>query len=53
MNKKIIPVTLSAMLFALSFPAQAQQVGKVYRIGSLQNLIDVGSAGPTDGSKVC
>ncbi|MCH7571224.1 MAG: ABC transporter substrate-binding protein [Deltaproteobacteria bacterium] len=45
MNKKIIPVTLSAMLsalcffgamlFALSFPAQAQQAGKVYRIGFL------------------
>jgi len=45
MNKKIIPVTLSAMLsalcffgamlFALSFPAQAQQAGKVYRVGYL------------------
>ncbi len=45
MNKKIIPVTLSAMLsalcffgamlFALSFPAEAQQSAKVWRIGYL------------------
>ncbi len=45
MNRKIIPVTLSAMLsalcffsamlFALGLPAQAQQAGKVYRIGFL------------------
>ena len=47
MNKKIIPVTLSAMLsalcffgamlFALSFPAQAQQAGMMPRIGYLNN----------------
>ena len=47
MNKKIIPVTLSAMLsalcffgamlFALSFPAQAQQAGKMPRIGYLNH----------------
>ncbi len=47
MNKKIIPVTLSAMLsalcffgamlFALGFPAEAQQAGKVYRIGFLSD----------------
>ena len=35
MNKKISPVTLGAMLFALGLPAQAQQAGKVYRIGYL------------------
>jgi len=42
MNKKIIPVTLSAMLFALSFPAQAQQAGMMPRIGYLRH-----TAGPT------
>ena len=33
MNKKVIRLTLSAMLFALSFPADAQQPAKVPRIG--------------------
>ena len=35
MNKKIIGFALSTMLFALSFPAQAQQPKKVPRIGYL------------------
>ncbi len=33
MNNKIFCFALCAMLFALSFPAEAQQAGKVYRIG--------------------
>jgi len=33
MKKKIAVLTLSPMLFALSVPAQAQQVKKVFRIG--------------------
>ncbi len=35
MSKKTFCFALCAMLFALSFPAQAQQTGKVYRIGYL------------------
>jgi hypothetical protein len=35
MKKKITVLTLGAMLFALSFPAQAQQPKKVPRIGYL------------------
>ena len=35
MSKRIFCFALCAMLFALSFPAQAQQAGKVYRIGYL------------------
>src|SRR5512145_2241511 len=33
MRKNVIRLTLCAMLFALSYPASAQQAGKVYRIG--------------------
>ena len=36
MKKKIKPLTLCAMLFALCFSAEAQQAGKVPRIGFLQ-----------------
>ena len=36
MSKKIICLALGAMLLALSFPAQAQQAGKVPRIGILE-----------------
>ncbi len=36
MNNKVFCMALGAMLFALSFPAQAQQSGKVYRIGWLR-----------------
>jgi len=32
MKKKVIGLALGAMLFALSFPVEAQQVGKVPRI---------------------
>lgn len=35
MSKRLMPLTLSATLFALSFSAQAQQVKKVPRIGFL------------------
>ena len=36
MKKTITLLSLSAMLFALSFPTEAQQPKKVYRIGYLQ-----------------
>ena len=35
MSKKLFCFALCAMLFALCFPAEAQQAGKVYRIGYL------------------
>src|SRR6266478_8935785 len=35
MSKKVIRLTLGAMLFALCFPAQAQQPTKIPRIGYL------------------
>src|SRR5262245_5188158 len=35
MNKEVIRLTLGAMLFVLSFPAQAQQLKKIPRIGFL------------------
>ena len=35
MRKKVIGLTLSALLFALSLPAQAQQPTKIPRIGFL------------------
>jgi putative ABC transport system substrate-binding protein len=35
MNKKVISVVLGAMLSVLSFPAKAQQAGKIPRIGFL------------------
>jgi len=35
MSKKIICLALSAMLLAFSFPSEAQQPGKVPRIGYL------------------
>jgi hypothetical protein len=35
MSKTILSVALSAMLFALCFPAEAQQTKKVARIGLL------------------
>ena len=37
MSKKTFCFALCAMLFALSFPAEAQQAGKVYRIGYLSS----------------
>jgi putative tryptophan/tyrosine transport system substrate-binding protein len=35
MQKKITALTLSALLFAVTFPAESQQTGKVFRIGFL------------------
>lgn len=37
MRRKFFGLTLCALLFALCFPAQAQQTGKVYRIGYLSS----------------
>jgi len=37
MSKKVFCLALGALLLALSFPAQAQQSKKVYRIGYLSN----------------
>jgi putative ABC transport system substrate-binding protein len=44
MKRKITEFTLGALLFALSFPAQAQQTGKVPRIGFLDGSTASGSA---------
>jgi putative ABC transport system substrate-binding protein len=44
MKKKITFLTLGAMLFALCLPAEAQQTGKVPRIGFLDNSTASGSA---------
>ena len=44
MKKKITVLTLSAMLFALSFSAEAQQPGKIPRIGFLDTSTASGSA---------
>ena len=41
MRKQIFCFALCAMLFALSFPAQAQQPGKVYRIGYLASVYEI------------
>src|SRR5215813_11137487 len=45
MKKKIMFVTLCAMLFALCHPAEAQQTGKVFRIGFLAASTASGNAG--------
>ena len=44
MKRKITVFTLCAMLFALSFSAEAQQTGKVFRIGFLDASTASGSA---------
>src|SRR5262249_49284845 len=44
MKKKITVLTLSAMLFALCVSAEAQQTGKVFRIGYLDNSTASGIA---------
>ena len=44
MKKKITVLTLCAMLFALCFSADAQQTGKVPRIGFLDSSTASGSA---------
>ncbi len=38
MNRKILCFALCTMLLALSFPAEAQQAGKVYRIGVIRRF---------------
>jgi hypothetical protein len=45
MIKRFFGLTLSAMLFALSTSAEAQQTAKVPRIGFLDNNTAAGSAG--------
>src|SRR5262245_4322610 len=45
MTKHIFALSLGAMLFALCFSAEAQQTGKVARIGFLDNSTAAGSAG--------
>jgi putative ABC transport system substrate-binding protein len=44
MKKKVIVLTLSALLFALCYSASAQQVGKIFRIGFLDNSSASGNA---------
>jgi putative tryptophan/tyrosine transport system substrate-binding protein len=44
MKKKITFLTLCAMLFALCSSAEAQQAGKIFRIGYLDNSTASGSA---------
>src|SRR5215813_13458050 len=44
MRKKITVITLCAMLFALCYSAEAQQAGKVFRIGYLASSTASGSA---------
>jgi len=43
-NRKLIAVALCALLLALSFSAEAQQPGKIFRIGFLDNSTASGSA---------
>ena len=44
MKKKVIGVALGALLFAPSVSAHAQQMGKVFRIGFLDNSTASGMA---------
>ena len=46
MSKKVIRLALSAMLLALSFPANAQQAAKVSRIGFVSSSGDPRAPGP-------
>jgi len=46
MSKKIIYFALSAVLFALSHPAEAQQTGKVPRIGYVSETADPSVSSP-------
>ena len=48
MKKKITVFALGAMLFALCVSADAQQTGKIYRVGFLDNSITSGSAALVD-----
>jgi ABC-type uncharacterized transport system substrate-binding protein len=47
MSKKFFGFALGALLFALSFSVEAQQAGKVYRIGYLSNASGIGSTEET------
>jgi hypothetical protein len=40
MNRKLISLVVGALLFALSFPVDAQQATKVYRVGFLSSGAD-------------
>jgi hypothetical protein len=44
MNRRIFALALCAMLFALYVPAQAQQTGKIFRVGYLDASTATGSA---------
>ena len=44
MRITIVSLTLSAMLFAVSVPAHAQQPGKLFRIGILDSSTASGNA---------
>jgi putative ABC transport system substrate-binding protein len=44
MKKKVIGFALGALLFALSVSAEAQQAGKIFRIGFLDNSTTSGNA---------
>ena len=44
MNKKVICLVLAAFVLALGFPANAQQAGKIFRIGFLDASTASGSA---------
>jgi len=44
MRKKITTLALGALLFALNFPAEAQQAGKIFRIGFLDASTASGNA---------
>ena len=44
MNKKVICLVLAAFVLALGFPANAQQTGKIFRIGFLDPSTASGSA---------
>jgi hypothetical protein len=46
MRNKIIYLALGALLFALNFPAEAQQPGKVPRIGYVSGSGDAKTPGP-------
>ena len=46
--KKVIGLAIGALLFALSVSADAQQAGKIFRIGFLDNSTASGSAGLLD-----
>ncbi len=48
MKKKVIGLSLGALFFALSGLAHAQQPGKIFRIGFLDNSTASGSAGLVD-----